>query len=396
MNKDDKWISVNQSGKLIIRFRVKGFSSQFFISTGLKDTSKNRALVRLKRDAIQSDIVLERFDPSLKSYQFKATRNTTTPQPQNLRGESKTYKYDLGEIWDKFTTFRSAIVEQTTILVRYRAIARYIEKLPTRDLKKAPTIRDWLLKNISHHMVWENLVYYSFACEWAVDSDLIPDNPFLKLKISKPKKKSNETKIKAFTLEQRDLIIYSFENHRLYSCYSDLIKFLFWTGCRQGEAFALTWADIQKDCTRIHINKAYGVCGIKKGTKNGKSRVFPTSYGSKLNELLLGMKNQVDPKDSELVFKSKAGNPCNGDTLRRCWYGFKDSKRNYLGVVRELASNGQVPYLKPYSTRHTFATWAISTGISPDKVAIWIGDEVSTVLNFYCHPDVVSSECPDF
>ncbi|WP_242038916.1 hypothetical protein [Anabaena lutea] len=50
----------------------------------------------------------------------------------------------------------------------------------------------------------------------------------------------------------------------------------------------------------------------------------------------------------------------------------------------------------PYSTRHTFATWAIASGITPDKVALWIGDEVATVLKHYCHPNVVEADCPDF
>ncbi|WP_228058291.1 hypothetical protein [Nostoc sp. LEGE 12447] len=55
-----------------------------------------------------------------------------------------------------------------------------------------------------------------------------------------------------------------------------------------------------------------------------------------------------------------------------------------------------VPYLKAYSTRHTFATCAIAFGVSPEKVAYWIGDNVQTVLRYYCHPDVTKSECPDF
>jgi integrase len=66
------------------------------------------------------------------------------------------------------------------------------------------------------------------------------------------------------------------------------------------------------------------------------------------------------------------------------------------GVVRELASSDTVPYLKVYSTRHTFATWAIASGISPEKVAYWLGDNIKTVLKYYCHPDVTKTECPDF
>jgi integrase len=75
----------------------------------------------------------------------------------------------------------------------------------------------------------------------------------------------------------------------------------------------------------------------------------------------------------------------------------KGGKYKYSGVVQSLADEEKLTYLKPYATRHTFATWAIiSSGISPDKVALWIGDTVETVLKYYCHPEIVSAECPDF
>ncbi|MEA5505401.1 hypothetical protein VB735_20270 [Halotia wernerae UHCC 0503] len=50
------------------------------------------------------------------------------------------------------------------------------------------------------------------------------------------------------------------------------------------------------------------------------------------------------------------------------------------GLVKELASQGLVPYLPSYSCRHTFITWAISSGITPDKATFWVGDTVQTVL----------------
>ncbi|MDZ8077887.1 MAG: hypothetical protein RMY36_008550 [Nostoc sp. SerVER01] len=43
-----------------------------------------------------------------------------------------------------------------------------------------------------------------------------------------------------------------------------------------------------------------------------------------------------------------------------------------------------------------FATWAISSGITADKVAMWIGDNIETVLHHYRHPNVVNAKCPDF
>ncbi|WP_225896084.1 tyrosine-type recombinase/integrase [Dendronalium phyllosphericum] len=394
---EDKWISVDpRSNRLVIRFWVKGFDKQFFVSTGLSDTPRNRELARLRRDAIATDILLERFDATLSSYQLRPTRNSII-QPQLISG----YAYELGELWEKFTEFKKALLEPTTIAVRYKSTARYINKLPTQSLSAAPEIRDWLLQNTTHGMAWELLVSFSECCQWSINSGLIADNPFERLKIKKPKHSSQQEDSRAYTLEQRDAIIQAFESHRVHAHYADLVKFLFWTGARLGEAFALTWGDIQANSTRILISKSCNLCDYKKGTKNGKRRVFPTKQGSRLQQLLIAMRPALkDYNPNDLIFRSKQGTRINSAIMQRVWNGLPSKSGNrkyfYPGVVRELEALGKLPYLKPYSTRHTFATWAIAMGHSPDRVALWIGDEVSTVLKHYCHPNVVDSECPDF
>ncbi|MEH2324614.1 MAG: tyrosine-type recombinase/integrase [Nostoc sp.] len=383
MDADDKWINVDpRTGKLLIRFWVKGFPKQFFISTGLKDTKRNREIVRSKRDAIANDIVLNHFDTSLNRYQFRPLKQHPPIVTQ----------HSISDLWEKFTEFQERQLEETTIKDKYMVITARIKKFPSQWLKDAPMIRDWLLCNYSHFSAWETLAFLNRCCDWAIRSEIIADNPFAKIQIKKPKRKSlKDDDFKSFNVEQRDLIIKSFEIDRVHSHYTTLIKFLFFTGCRHGEAFALRWSDINNDCTRIKINKARNLFGIQKGTKNGKRRIFPCQQGSKLQSLLIQLKENATSADG-LVFISKDGLPMNSDVLGNCWRQSSCS----LGVVRQLAKMGQIPYLKPYSSRHTFATLAIASGVTPDKVALWIGDDVATVLKYYCHPETVSSECPDF
>lgn len=401
----DKWINVDKrTNNLVIRFNVRGFKKQFFVSTGLIDNPLNRHLVRLKRDAILTDIAFEKFDPSLDSYQFKATKNTpSTSLSSSVSRETDKpkYKYDLKELWQRFTHYKRSLLEETTILVRYKAVERSIFRLPSAKLDDAPKIRDWMLENSSRYMVWDNLIYFSHCCEWAVDSGLIPDNPFERLKIKKPKKRSNEEgDYRAFTLQERDIIIDAFEKHKLHSHYATLIKFLFWTGCRPGEAFALEWGDISEDCCFISISKSRNIGGISKGTKNNKKRIFPSSQGSKLQKMLLEIRPENrSPKD--LIFRSKTGKLMTGDILSNAWYQsiakYNGETRKCPGVVWSLADQRLInKYLPPYSCRHTFATWAVASGNTPDQVAKWIGDEVATILKHYVHPDVVRSVCPDF
>ncbi|OUL28300.1 integrase [Nostoc sp. RF31YmG] len=394
---EDRWISSDKRSKrLVIRFRVKGFSQQFFIGTGLKDTKRNREVVRTKRDAIVNDITLGRFDPTLESYQFRATAITPTALSPK---KSKQQKYSLGELWNEFTEFQSHQLETTTIKGNYQAIARCIKNLPSQKLTDAVLIRNWLLESTTHFMSWHYILKFNQCCKWAQSEGLITHNPFEQLKVSKPKRKSDQDDRKAFTLEQRDLIISAFEQHERHRHYANLIKFLFWTGCRPGEAFALTWGDISQDCRRILINKSRNLHGIGKGTKNGKSRVFPCTDGSKLQQLLLTMRSEWQ-ENTDIIFLSKQGNRMSSAILNNVWNrsASKSSGRlqHFSGVVKELADQGLVPYLKPYSTRHTFATWAIATGNSSEKVAYWIGDDVATVLKYYVHPEVTKIDCPDF
>jgi integrase len=394
-NYDDKWISKDKrTQKLVIRFRVKGFEKQFYRATGLDDTPQNRARVQDIRDAIQTDINLGRFDPTLKEYQFNPTRNSKTQnlKTQELPTEAKKYQWNLLQLWDKFTDFKSTQLEQTTIKTNYVLFGRYIKKLPTQSLDDAVKIRDWLLSNTTRLMAHLILRQYSSCCDWAIDSNLIPDNPFTKLKIKKPRKRSTDNdSYRAFTQVQRDIIIKAFENHPQWFYYAPLIKFLFFTGCRHGEAFALTWADVNQDCTKVSITKSCNVHRILKGTKNGKKRFFSCGIGSKLQKLLLELR-PPSPKPTDLIFTTKIGSALTSAALNYIWNGRKGACK---GVVRELADRGLVPYLYPYSTRHTFATLALAKNIPAIDVACWMGDEVDTVHKYYSHPSSVKSECPD-
>lgn len=376
MENENKWIAVDKrSNKLWIRFRVKGYSQQFQLATRLKDTKKNRELVRVKRDIIANDIALGQFDPTLERYQFRAIASFSHAPPPPQRKDD----YDLKGLWELFLEFQVSQLQPTTIYINYRTIGSLIEKMPTQALTKAPAIKNWLLKNYSLPMAWRYLGKLSQCCRWALDEGLIEVNPFEQVKIKRPKPGDTQ----AFTLEQRDLIIQAFENDGTFSHYASLVKFLFWTGCRHGEAFALRWDDISDDCTAITFSKSRNLLGIEKTTKNGKVRNFECGKDSRLCNLLSGMKSKGP------VFLTKHGSRMTSSVMGIIW-------NRRAGVVGTLADKGVVPYLRPYSTRHTFATWAIASGMTPDRVAYWIGDDIETVLHYYVHPEASKGICPDF
>lgn len=372
---DDKWIYLDKrSQKLVLRFRVKGHSKQFFLASGLPDNQDNRAILRLRVKAIETDILLDRFDATLESYHLKK-RVKPKPKP----------KLTLIDVWEKFSLYQETQIEQTTILGRYETINKFLKrKLPTTQLKDAVVIRNYMITQLSKTTAWIYLGYLSQACAWAEKNELIESNPFAKLKIKKPKSPKQHD---AYTIDQRDLIIKTFETSVSGRHYANLIKFLFYTGCRPGEAFALMWDDISPDCRQIRINKSCNFKRIQKGTKNGKTRTFPVAEGSKLHQLLLSMERRPG-----LIFKNKRGNKIITETLGKEWKNKWDKETD---SKTQLEAHN-VPYMRIYSTRHTFATCAIASGVKPILVAKWLGDTLDTVLKYYTHPEGLDGDCPDF
>jgi integrase len=368
--------------KLIIRFRVKGYAKQFYISSGLRNTKGNKSIVDSRWELIQREIALGEFDPTLDRYRFKP-KNPVILTPT----------ISLLELWDKFTTHQENILQQTTIEHIYKLIHNLISTLPTDSPQE---IKSYLFSKYSYGMVRLIINKLSQCYEWGINESLVTANPFQTLKLPKQKKRHTNDDIAAYTLEERDLIIDAFEKHKKYYYYAPLIKFLFWTGCRPGEAFALTWGDISEDCTKINISKSWA-SRIRevKATKNCKKRIFPAAPGGKLQKLLLSIRREGLSPDQP-VFTNLRGKRISQPDLDAMWRGYTSNGYKYPGVVKALAAVGRVPYLKAYSTRHTFATWAIALGTSPDKVAYWLGDDTSTVLTYYCHPEISKSDCPDF
>lgn len=172
------------------------------------------------------------------------------------------------QLWNKFTEFQETQLQRTTLLNRYAFIGSFTKKMPILALDESPKIREWVLNNTTKYVAWMIINAYSQCCEWAVSCHLISGNSFSKLKFKEPRNE-RENDHKAFTLQQRDLIIEAFETSK-YSHYASLIKFLFWTGCRPGEAFALTWQDISEDCRQIFINKSCNLWRIKKAQRTEK------------------------------------------------------------------------------------------------------------------------------
>lgn len=204
---------------------------------------------------------------------------------------------------------------------------------------------------------------------------------------------ADERDRRAFTKDERDIIIKAFyESDKANARQAaPLIEFLFLTGCRSGEAFALRWQDIGLERGYIRFSKSYNA-PLKniQVTKTGEIRLF--KIYPKLNDLLLRIK-PADAQPTDLVFKQLNGNLFYSAALSKLWLGqttsgYGDNVRYYPGVVSQLAKTGAIScYLPPYNTSHTFITLMAHSGANLLLLAACCGNSVDVIQRHYLGVD---------
>jgi integrase len=86
-------------GWLQLRFSYGG--TRHYLSVGLRDTPTNRKIAEAKAKLIESDMVYERFDPTLQKYKPQTAMSVTTPVTP-----IPTPKTSLLDLWRKYAAFK--------------------------------------------------------------------------------------------------------------------------------------------------------------------------------------------------------------------------------------------------------------------------------------------------
>lgn len=339
-----------------------------YISTGLDDTPENRRRVQRTAWEIEEDIQHNRLDPTLSRYAFnkvssnvvvtKATKDVPT----------------LTELWQAYCEHRKPLVSITTYRQKYCSyFANHINKLPSHRLSDAEDIRQYLINNLSNDAAKRVLTHINACCKWALAAGLIPHNPFVGM-ADGLRRSWNSEAIDPFSIDERNAILDAYLQHPKYSHYHSLVRFLFLTGCRPGEATALRWANVHRDYV-LFCESYSGRYRLVKDTKTHKPRRFPCN--EQLRKLLESIKptNTYDPNG--LVFVTHHHNQqINSDALPTA-VGWKL-------ILTGLVDEGKVQrYRTPYHTRHSFITLALQHGLTVPQVAKLVGNTPKVILQHY-------------
>jgi integrase len=163
----------SSNGRLQLVFTYAGVRQ--YLSLGLTDSPANRQIASAKAKLIESDIIYERFDPTLEKY--KPQKSSATPKITPIITPIVKVP-TLAELWEKYTQYKSTQIAASTLARDYAKIARHVKKLPY-SLDNPVEVRDWLLKKYSSELVRRTLVQINACCNWSVKSGLISHNPFL-------------------------------------------------------------------------------------------------------------------------------------------------------------------------------------------------------------------------
>lgn len=375
---------------------------QQYLSFGARDTRENMLMAMQASLELQQDLEKGTFD-CRDVDKYKHPSKTTNRQYNVASREVDT----VLKLYDEFVSNRR--IGETTLAGSYKAFRNHIVKMTEEHgftLKQQLEIKTWIENNVAPIMALEMLALFHRMVEWGKrEEKLAPgfDSKFKEygstyrrsLRTVNTKRKPPKSAahlipsegIAAWSEQEQDIIIAAFHS-RLgsreqakrngkpdYSAY--LIEFLFLVGCRHGEAFALTWSDVDSDFKRIRINKSYSSkCQIVKGTKTGKVRTIPVN--SRAQEMLRILK--PDNADTNaLVFPNNEGKALNTRKIFALW--------NPVGKItvigRLIREEKLTRYLDAYSTRRTFVSLQISKGASVVDVAKWVGDNPETILKHY-------------
>ena len=159
--------------------------------------------------------------------------------------------------------------------------------------------------------------------------------------------------------------------------YSALFEFMYFTGCRLGEALALTFNDLNDNC--IYINKT-----ISKEYINGKRAITTPKTKKSIRKILISNKTKDNIRRLREYYTTKYDNVNNdffifgGDsalsptTIER--------KKNYYCKL------ANVKQIRLHDFRHSHASLLLSSGIPIVAIANRLGHaDIAMTLNTYSH-----------
>lgn len=296
-------------------------------------------------------------------------------------------KITLEQFFDSWLEEQEKTVKPSTVY-NYRKtwthIKKYLGNLKVKGINKADVQRlQKKVADISSAAAANRCVrLLKQIMNSAIAEEIITRNPCLAVKNLKvEKKRAVDTNHRALTQEETKQFLAAAQKCHYFL----LFKFLLATGCRIGEATALTWFDINFQKREITINKTVTRISdrdfeVSDSPKTASSnRILPIT--AELESLLLEQKER-----NAMLFGSK----CllvfpNRDGVLANYNGVGRSLRIVIDNINLAADKPFQPF-SVHAFRDTFATRCIEQGMNPQTLKALLGhSSLKMTMDLYAH-----------
>lgn len=356
---------------LSIRFSLD-YKDYRISKLGSIDDEKAIKLAIAKAQAIDSDIALQCFDPTLAKYTDVSRHAVKKDSVINSVNKFNTQRdIDILDIWSKFIAYKNENGAKAKTNFQYERLTALFTKAKLTDCNfDALTIKLALSTVTTVDQTRRALMYLSAMCDFAIRFKLLTDNPFKGMSADMPSPKyATDPSPNAFSDDEMQLVINAFNSSGSYYGYKSLVQFWFMTGCRPSEAIGLRWQDISEDFTQITFNGSIqciqGKFVREVGSKNNKKRLFPCN--ADLQSLLKSIK-PIGAMPDNLVFTSPRGGTINYPNFcKRAW--------SLVDTIK--------PDTTPYSCRDTFISLQLLKGTPSAIIAKWCDTSTTMIDKYY-------------
>lgn len=339
---------------------------------GLEDTPSNRKAVRRQLDLVVAEIengifvFAKRFPHSKKKDHF-----TTLEGRMVIKNPSKVFFAEYVKMWwdeMKPGMSMSLIKDYTTMLKAHHL--PYFGDMPFSEICKKVRMKKYLAhlkakKNrygepLSAKRIQNVMIPLRVIVRDAIDEygwrELV--DPFMGLKLPKVRR----FRVKPFSYaEWKTLMEFMLHWYRPY------FEVAVQTGLRPSEQVALKWNAIDPEFIHIELSRVNNREKADLKTEESRRRIQITPSIGKWLDL---QREMTSGFESPYVFINTQGRPILQDKLREVW----------ARVIKKT----DLPYRRMYETRHTFASWALAAGETPEWVARTLGHvDTSMVYRTY-------------
>lgn len=312
----------------------------------LAPTDANKKYVKRLKAAIDHEIATNTFD--------YAKHFPSSPRARKFSGGAGV---SLKSAIDSYLDSIASEIEPETLEEYQHDAAICLKGLgndPLRAYSRA-RLRVWVSGlTLSRKRINNLLIPLRGTFRQALEDEIIDSNPLEAFKVRRVRK--HKEAIDPFSRAEIEALGKTELGH--------LWEFWAWAGLRSGEIIGLRWGDVDDS----------GCIRIARSVRVGREKATKTESGTRVVRLLLPAQRALSR------LKRGAGFVFHNPNTGQRWH----EDRGLARAFRKACTAANVRYRYPYQLRHTFASWALSSGENPLWVAKQMGhSDVTMVFKVY-------------